>query len=153
MKQMKNLRHNKILELIEAYPIDRQEDLLAKLKTAGFEVTQATVSRDIRQLRLVKAATGDGSYRYTVSSYNNTKEAPSRFETIFRASVLSIDGAGQIVMVKCHSGMASAACEVFDLVTWENVIGTLAGENTFIILMRNEEAASKIIVDLKNYLK
>ena len=56
-------------------------------------------------------------------------------------------------MVKCHSGMASAACEVFDLVTWENVIGTLAGENTFIILMRNEEAASKIIVDLKNYLK
>lgn len=150
---MKNLRHNKILELIEAYPIDRQEDLLSKLKESGFEVTQATVSRDIRQLRLVKAATGDGSYRYTVSNAHKTAEAPSRFETIFRASVIGIDGAGNIVMVNCHSGMASAACEVFDLVTWENVIGTLAGENTFIILMRTEEAAGKLIVDLKNYLK
>lgn len=150
---MKNLRHNKILELIEQYPIDRQEDLLEKLKESGFEVTQATVSRDIRQLRLVKAATGEGHYRYTVSTPHRAAEAPSRFETIFRASVLSIDGAGNIVMVKCHSGMASAACEVFDLVTWEGVIGTLAGENTFIILMRSEEFAAKIISELKNYLK
>ncbi|MEG0804740.1 MAG: arginine repressor, partial [Pygmaiobacter sp.] len=133
---MKNLRHSKILELINQYPIDRQEDLLAKLKVSGFEVTQATVSRDIRQLRLVKAATGDGSYRYTLSNAHLAgAEAPSRFETIFRASVTGIDGAGHIVMVKCHNGMASAACEVFDLVTWDNVVGTLAGENTFIILM------------------
>lgn len=150
---MKNLRHNKILELIEQYPIDRQEDLLAKLKESGFQVTQATVSRDIRQLRLVKAATGDGHYRYTVSVPHRTAEAPSRFETIFRASVISIDGAGNIVMVKCHSGMASAACEVFDLVSWDGVIGTLAGENTYIILMRSEELAAKIITELKNYLK
>lgn len=150
---MKNLRHNKILELIEAYPIDRQEDLLAKLKEAGFQVTQATVSRDIRQLRLVKAATGDGHYRYTVSAAHQPAQAPSRFETIFKASVLEIDGAGNMVMVKCHSGMASAACEVFDLVTWENVVGTLAGENTFIILTRSEDAAGKLIVELKNCLK
>lgn len=150
---MKNLRHKKILELIEEHPIERQEDLLAKLRESGFEVTQATVSRDIRQLRLVKAATGDGHYRYSVSHSGQPAQAPSRFETIFRASVLEIDGAGNIVMVKCHSGMASAACEVFDLVSWENVVGTLAGDNVFIILCRSEEAAGKLIVELKNLLK
>ena len=150
---MKNLRHNKILELIEQYPIDRQEDLLAKLKEAGFQVTQATVSRDIRQLRLVKAAAGDGKYRYTVSPSNQPAQAPSRFETVFRASVLEIDSANNIVVVKCHSGMASAACEVFDLVSWEGVVGTLAGENTFLIIARSEEAAGKLKAEMQNLIR
>ena len=114
---------------------------------------RATVSRDIRQLRLVKAAAGDGKYRYTVSPSNQPTQAPSRFETVFRASVLEIDSANNIVVVKCHSGMASAACEVFDLVTWEDVVGSLAGENTFIILMRSEEAASRLVVELSKYVK
>ena len=151
---MKNQRHQKILELINAYPIERQDDLLTRLKEEGFQVTQATVSRDIRQLRLVKAATGDGHYRYTTPAGENSRgNRPSRFETIFGESVISIESAGNIVMVKCHSGMASAACEVFDLVTWEGVIGSLAGENTFIILTRSEDAAASLVVELTKYVK
>ena len=151
---MKNQRHQKILELINSYPIEKQEDLLDKLRDAGFQVTQATVSRDIRQLRLVKAATGDGHYRYTTSaSQGASGDRPSRFEMIFSESVLSVDSAGHIVMVSCHSGMANAACEVFDLVKWENVIGSLAGDNTFIILMRSEEAAKQIVVELRKYIR
>ncbi len=151
---MKNQRHQKILELINAYPIERQEDLLNRLKESGFQVTQATVSRDIRQLRLVKAATGDGHYRYTASVGQAPHgDKPSRFEMIFGESVLSVDSAGHIVMVTCHSGMANAACEVFDLVSWDDVVGSLAGDNTFIVLMRSEEAAKRLAAELGKYIR
>ena len=151
---MKNQRHQKILELINAYPIERQEDLLNKLKESGFQVTQATVSRDIRQLRLVKAATGDGHYRYTTPMGQSPRgDRPSRFENIFEESFLSVDSAGHIVMVSCHSGMANAACEVFDLVTWDDVVGSLSGDNTFIILMRSEESAKRLVAELSKYIR
>ena len=86
---MKSARHQAILDLIEKYPIDRQEDLLEHLRRAGFDVTQATVSRDIRELRLVKTATGEGGYRYMPANGNGkVAHSPNRFETIFRESVL-----------------------------------------------------------------
>lgn len=150
---MKNQRRQKILELIAAYPIERQEDLLTKLREAGFQATQATVSRDIRQLRLVKSAMGDGHYRYILPAPPTGPDRPSRFEMIFGESVLSVESAGHIVMVKCRSGMASAACEVFDLAQWDGVVGSLAGENTFIILMRTEESAARMVVELSKYIK
>ena len=111
---MKNARHSKILELIGQHSIDKQEELLAHLRRSGFEVTQATVSRDIRELGLVKVATGDGHYRYVAASgAGKSAHSPSRFETIFRESVLKADFAGHFVLVKCYTGMANAACEVF----------------------------------------
>ena len=97
---MKSARHQAILDLIEKYPIDRQEDLLAHLRQAGFEVTQATVSRDIRELRLIKTAAGDGSYRYMqATGTGKVAHSPSRFETIFRESVIGVDYAGHMVLV------------------------------------------------------
>jgi len=127
---MKSARHQAILDLIEKYPIDRQEDLLEHLRRAGFDVTQATVSRDIRELRLVKTATGEGGYRYMPANGNGkVAHSPNRFETIFRESVLKVDYAGHMVLVKCFSGMANAACEVFDAQTWEGVVGTLSGDD------------------------
>lgn len=151
---MKNQRHQKILELINAYPIERQEDLLTRLRESGFEVTQATVSRDIRQLRLVKAATGDGHYRYTTPAGQHGRgTSPAVLRRSSARAPFRSRAPAHIVMVKCHSGMASAACEVFDLVTWEDVVGSLAGENTFIILMRSEEAASRLVVELSKYVK
>lgn len=151
---MKSARHNKILELINQYAIDRQEDLLIYLREAGFEVTQATVSRDIRELRLVKAASGNGDYRY-VSSAGAAKTAhtPSRFETIFKESVLKADYAGNIVLVKCYTGMANAACEVFDAMTWNGIVGTLSGDDTFLVLMRSEEDAKILCEDLVKYIR
>ena len=103
-----------ILRLVQEHPISRQEVLLEHLRNEGFEVTQATVSRDIRELCLVKAATTEG-YRY-VSSRNESfnPKTQGRFETIFHESVLEVDYAGHVVLVKCYSGMANAACEVFD---------------------------------------
>lgn len=149
---MKSARHQAILDLIEKYPIDRQEDLLAHLRQAGFEVTQATVSRDIRELRLIKTAAGDGSYRYMqATGTGKVVHSPSRFETIFRESVIGVDYAGHMVLVKCFSGMANAACEVFDAKPWDQVVGTLSGDDTFFILMRSEEAAAGICRQLQQY--
>ena len=151
---MKNDRHAKILELIEQYPIDRQEDLLAYLNEAGFSVTQATVSRDIRQLHLIKAAVGGGKYRYVSSvSAKGARHSQGRFETIFRESVLKADWAGCTVMVRCYPGMASAACELFDSMQWDcDVIGTLSGDDTFLALMRTPEAAQAICAELQQYI-
>ena len=150
---MKNARHAKILELIHQYSIDRQEELLRYLKQSGFDVTQATVSRDIRELRLVKAATGDGSYRYVpASGVGKSAHTPSRFETIFRESVLRVDYAGNIVLVKCYTGMANAACEVFDAMVWSDVVGTLSGDDTFLILMRTETSAAQLTKEVSKYI-
>lgn len=149
---MKGDRHQKILELIEEHSIDRQEELLRLLREKGHNVTQATVSRDIRDLNLVKTATGNGGYRY-VSAYDRGKSrhAPNRFITIFRESVVKIDSAGHVVLVKCFTGMANAACEVFDSMVWNDVVGTLSGDDTFIVLTRNEAAAKELCKQLKQY--
>lgn len=150
---MKTSRHKKILELISEYPIYRQEDLLDHLKNSGYDVTQATVSRDIRELRLVKTATPEGGYRYVTSATaGKTAHAPTRFEMIFRESVIRVDYANNIVLVKCFSGMANAACELFDSMVWSDVVGTLSGDDTFLVLMRSEDAAKMLCVELEKYI-
>lgn len=148
----KNERLQAILRLIREYPINRQEVLLDYLRKEGFEVTQATISRDIRELCLVKAATSDG-YRY-VSSHNEAlnPKIQGRFETIFRESVLGVDYAGHVVLVKCYSGMANAACEVFDALKWKNVVGTLSGDDTFLIVARSERDAKTICSELGRHI-
>ena len=139
---MKSARHQAILDLIEKHPIDRQEDLLAHLREEGFDVTQATVSRDIRDLQLVKVADSDGHYRYMpAAASGKVTHSPSRFEMIFRESVL------------CFSGMANAACEVFDAKQWNGVVGTLSGDDTFFILMRTEDGAAEICKSLQQYVR
>lgn len=143
-----------ILRLIEEHPINRQEELLQYLRAEGFELTQATISRDIRELCLVKAAGEDGIYRYVASQpdrQNNSKSI-SRFEMIFRESVLSVDYAGHIVLVKCYNGMANAACEVFDAMNWPAVVGTLSGDDTFFILVRTEHDAKVVCSELTRYI-
>lgn len=151
---MKSARHQAILDLIEKHPIDRQEDLLSYLRETGFDVTQATVSRDIRDLQLVKVADAEGRYRYMpAAASGKVAHSPSRFETIFRESVLEVDYAGHMVLVKCFSGMANAACEVFDAKQWGNVVGTLSGDDTFFILMRTEEDAAAICKTLQQYAR
>ncbi len=149
---MKNTRHLRILSLIKEHSIVRQEDLLYFLKTEGFDVTQATVSRDIRELQLVKTSVG-GEYRYVASqSVGKNSRAPGRFETIFKESVLNVDYAGNTVLVKCFTGMANAACEVFDSMVWSDVVGTLSGDDTFFVLMRTEKAAEKITSQISKYI-
>lgn len=151
---MKKDRHQAIMNLIQQHKIDKQEDLLMHLRQAGFKVTQATVSRDIRELQLIKAADPTGGYRYVVAGSGSHKgRSANKFDTIFRESVINVDSAGHMVLVKCYSGMASAACEVFDSMQWDHVVGTLSGDDTFFILMRSEEAAASISQKLNSYCK
>ena len=147
-------RHIKIRELIGDQEIETQDELVYELKQAGFNVTQATVSRDIRDLQLVKVADSEGRYRYMpAAASGKVTHSPSRFEMIFRESVIKVDYAGHMVLVKCFSGMANAACEVFDAKQWNNVVGTLSGDDTFFILMRTEEDAAEICKALQQYAR
>ena len=141
-----------ILRLIREHPISRQEELQAYLNDEGYEVTQATISRDIRELCLVKAATDEG-YRY-VSSHSDRYDpkVQDRLETIFRESVLGVDYAGHIVMIKCYPGMANAACQVFDSMQWKNVVGSLSGDDTFLVVVRTERDAKNISAELERYI-
>ena len=151
---MKATRHAKILELIQNHTVTTQEELQTLLEQSGFFATQATISRDIRELQLVKTATADGRYRYVpASASGKVTHSPSRFEMIFRESVLKVDYAGHMVLVKCFSGMANAACEVFDAKQWDNVVGTLSGDDTFFILMRSEDDAAAICKQLQQYTR
>lgn len=154
-KRTKPERLQTILRLIEAHPIKRQEELLQYLRQEGFAVTQATVSRDIRELGLVKAAREKGGYCY-VSGRSDaapaSEKTAGRFETIFRESVIGVDYAGHIVLVKCYNGMANAACELFDSLHWGTVVGTLAGDDTFFILARTERDARAICAELAKYV-
>lgn len=148
----KNERLQTILRLVQEHPISRQEVLLDYLRKEGFEVTQATISRDIRELCLVKASTSEG-YRYVSSRAESANpKIQGRFETIFHESVLGVDFAGHVVLVKCYSGMANAACEVFDALKWKNVVGTLSGDDTFLIVARSERDAKTICSELTRHI-
>ncbi|MBQ7284587.1 MAG: arginine repressor [Oscillospiraceae bacterium] len=151
---MKKNRHKKILSLIQEYNIDRQEVLLEYLNNAGFAVTQATVSRDIKELNLVKIVSSTGEYKYAQNTIvEDTKATFNRFDYIFSESIKSVDYAMNTVVIKCHTAMAQAACEVFDSLKWDGVVGTIAGENTIFILMRTEDMAHKLNDKLKQYIK
>ena len=148
----KKERHAAIMELIQQKELETQEDLIQALLEQGISVTQATISRDIREMNLVKAATTTG-YRY-VSGHSEVlnPKMQARFETIFHESVLGVDFAGHVVLVKCYSGMANAACEVFDALKWKNVVGTLSGDDTFLIVARSERDAKTICTELGHYI-
>lgn len=147
---MKKQRHEKILELIELNEIETQEGLQALLKGCGFDVTQATVSRDIKELRLVKKQSKSGRYSYTAPDNNNHH---SRLKSIFSDSVVKVDYAMNTVVLKCRTGTAQAACAALDTMGLENIVGTLAGDDTIFILMRNEHSAKALTAELEGTLK
>ena len=143
---MKKNRHKKILSLIQEYNIDRQEVLLEYLNNAGFAVTQATVSRDIKELNLVKIVSSTGEYKYAQNTIvEDTKATFNRFDYIFSESIKSVDYALNTVVIKCHTAMAQAACEVFDSLKWDGVVGTIAGDDTIMCAIRTVEDTSKVM--------
>ena len=147
-------RHRKILELISEKTVSTQTDLTNLLIAEGFDVTQATVYRDIKELNLVKIVSSTGEYKYAQNTIvEDTKATFNRFDYIFSESINSVDYALNTVVIKCHTAMAQAACEVFDSLKWDGVVGTIAGENTIFILMRTEDMAHKLNDKLKQYIK
>ena len=148
---MKTTRHNKILELINKYPITTQEELIDYLRADGYDVTQSTVSRDIKQLRLTKTLLADGKYRYQASP-SAEKGAKNNFHTICSSSVISVETAMNIVVVKTFSGMAQAACAALDMMSFDVIVGTLAGDDTIMVVCKDIEAAQKCTEDFNRYL-
>ena len=126
---MKIARHSKIIELINQYDIETQEELAARLNAAGFKVTQATVSRDIRELKLMKIARQDGGSRYTVMT-SKDKPDSEKYIRVLKETFLSMDMAQNILVIKTSSGMANAAAAALDHMNWQEVVGSLAGDDT-----------------------
>jgi transcriptional regulator of arginine metabolism len=135
---MRYSRQDKILELIGDHEIDTQEKLAALLKKSGYKVTQATISRDIKELQLVKTMTPAGRYRYAVNA-GSEQPASDRFVNIFRETVQSVEYSGNIIVIKTLSGCANAACEAIDSLRFTNILGSIAGDNT-LLLVADESA-------------
>lgn len=155
---MKNLRQKKILELIEKYDIETQDELTQLLEKNGFTATQATVSRDIKQLRLVKVSTGGSSdVKYKYASNNLSSEIDSRlgnkFKNILAETVISIKYASNIVVLKTYAGMAQGAGAVIDALDVPTLIGSVAGDDNVIIIMTTEEDAKDFTKKLQKSIK
>lgn len=150
---MKTQRQTKILEIITAKDIETQEQLLNELEKAGFRSTQATISRDIKELRIVKDLTAMGTYRYTTGAKEASSAFSTRLNTIFRESVISYDYAQNIVVVKTLPSLAPAAGRAIDAMKMSVVVGTLAGEDTLLIIMRDVQAAIGFCSEIKKLLE
>ncbi len=147
---MKNSRQDLILKLVAENDIATQEELQRLLLENGCKVTQATVSRDINKLALLKTCNVEGQYKYTVPQLTqNSLRDNGAFYSILTEGVISVDYALNTVVVKCHTGMAQAVCAKLDNTGVENVVGTLAGDDTIFILMRTERDAARLVKELE----
>ena len=150
---MKRARQAEILNIIQAVDVETQEQLLDELKARGFSATQATISRDIKELRLVKELSGRGGYRYTLSDRKNSTGVDARLRNIFKEGVTSVDRAQNIVVVRTMPGLASAACSALDSMEIPGMVGSLAGDDTGILIMRDNDAAERFNQEVHKLLK
>ena len=149
---LKSKRQQMILELIESRVCLTQEDLQNGLERAGFQVTQSTVSRDIRELKLVKGRDKEGNYRYLSHKNDNAPHTDDHYAEMFAGAVKSIDFALNNVVIKCYNGMASSACVAVDAMFGDMMLGSLAGDDTIIIVTRSTEDSEKLVESLKKLL-
>ena len=149
---MKTARQEKILEIIEKYEVETQEELIAYLVAEGVPVTQATVSRDIRELKLSKVLTGRGRYRY-IRSNQNKGSVSVRFNTALADSIHTVDYAGNLIVLKTSPGLASAVATGIDAMHIIEVLGCVAGDDTIMVVARSEESAADISEKLKGMMK
>jgi len=149
---MRISRQNKILELIENHEIETQDKLASMLGEYGFDVTQATVSRDIKELQLVKKLTPSGKYKYAVSA-SDDGTIPARLIDIYRSTVRSITKSGNIVLLKCMSVCANAAGEALDSMAMPHVIGSVAGDNTLLLVVDDPSNSDEVVGVLQDLLQ
>ena len=149
---MKSGRQEKILEIIAAKDVDTQSQLIEELLACGVKSTQATLSRDIKELRLVKELTSAGKYRYVAASREELTDYDLRLKKIFRESVTSYAIAQNILVIKTMPGLASAACAALDGMDIEGLVGTLAGDDTAFIAMKDREAAENLEREIEKLL-
>lgn len=148
---MKKRRHAKILELINSKEIETQEELQTYLLKCGFEVTQATISRDIKELRLVKELSEKGRYIYSSGKKNST-DAFKRSGGIFSDSIVSVEHALNTVCIKCFPGMAMAVCTAIESMEWTGVVGAISGDDTIFVLCKTEDFAKIFTMNMEKVL-
>ncbi len=149
---MKNDRQTMILEIISQENIETQEQLLIRLQERGITSTQATISRDIKQMHLIKEPIGQGVYKYAVSGNRTKLNFAEKLRTIFRESITSIDCAQNIVVLKTMPGLASAACSALDNMDISYMVGSLAGDDTDFLLMKDTDSALAFCEEIKEML-
>lgn len=151
---MKNKRHNKIIEIIESGIVETQDELIEILNREGYPVTQATVSRDLKALGVVKVSTRDNRYRYSLphSAGHDNKRISEKYKAILRETVIRVDYAINTVVVNTYPGMAQAAAAALDGIGGENIVGTLAGDDTIFVVMRSEAAAEDFVGSFRHEL-
>lgn len=153
MRHMKEKRQQKIIELISIHDIETQEELAGRLKEAGYRVTQATVSRDIRELKLTKLTTATGRQKYAVFGQATREPAPERYVRLLQESLLTMNTAQNILVIKTGAGMAMAAAAALDALHLEEVIGCIAGDDTIFCAVTGEAAAQHVMQALRNLTK
>lgn len=141
---MKFQRQAKILELIDRFEIETQEELTDHLRAFGYNTTQATVSRDIKELRLLKVLSENGGYKYATAE-RAEKGMSERFIRILAESVLTIESAVNLIVIKTISASAQAAAEAIDSLKWPELLGTIAGDNTILVIARSEDAVESVV--------
>ena len=149
---MKSKRQAKILEIISTTNVETQEQLLQELEEAGFRSTQATISRDIKELRVVKELTSLGTYRYTTAAAESTGTFSARLNTIFRECVTGFDYAQNIIVIRTLPGLASAAGSAIDAMNLSLVVGSISGDDTVMVVMRDNNAAAAFCGEIKNLI-
>ena len=148
---MKSKRHNRILEISNEKEIETKEELAEELKVSGFEVTQATISRDIKILKLLKVQSMSGKYRY-VAPTKEERNLNDKLYSILANSAISVEKVDKFVVVKTLTGAASAAAEAIDSLYSADIAGTIAGDNTIFILIRTEEKALELITKIRKII-
>ena len=149
---MKTQRQAKIMEIISNRNVETQEQLLALLQEEGFRGTQATISRDIKELRIVKELTSLGTYRYTTANNEMANSFSARLNTIFRECVTGFDYAQNLIIIRTLPGLASAAGSAIDAMNMSMVVGSLAGDDTVMIVMRDNNSAAAFCGEIKNLI-
>lgn len=147
---MRNKRHETILTLIKENNIETQQDLTIALANEGFDVTQATVSRDIKELRLLKRLNDRGRYVYTPHPSGNSEGVSDKMSIILNKSIVSADYALNTIVIKTLAGMAQGAASVLDAMQFPECLGSIAGDDTIFVITRSEDAAQKLCKKLRN---
>lgn len=146
---MKHRRHQKILELIRTHVVETQEQLAKLLEADGIEVTQATVSRDLKELELVKGPASNGRYKYTAPEERNLENLNKRVERVMKDDVVSIQDSENLLMIKTVIGAAHAVAAVLDELNWREVLGTIAGDDSILMVVKPKEAVEEVLRKLE----
>lgn len=142
---MKSIRHARIKDIIDTQAIETQEELAEALRRRGIEVTQATVSRDIKELMLIKVPTSGGDYRYAFPAEQNVAFSQSRLERAFQESVVAMDFSLNLIVIRTPPGLAQAVASVIDNARWSDILGTVAGDDTICVIVKPPEAVNDVM--------